>query len=46
MAREQILLDIPAEYENNIFGGLDVHLKKIERNLKKNLTLMKESSNI
>lgn len=33
MAREQILLDIPAEYENNIFGGLDVHLKKIERNL-------------
>lgn len=33
MAREQILLDIPAEYENNIFGGLDVHLKKIEKNL-------------
>ena len=33
MAREQILLDIPAEYENNIFGGLDVHLKKIERSL-------------
>ena len=33
MAREQILLDIPAEYENNIFGGLDAHLKKIERNL-------------
>ncbi len=33
MAHEQILLDIPAEYENNIFGGLDVHLKKIERNL-------------
>ena len=32
MAREQILLDIPAEYEN-IFGGLDVHLKKIEKNL-------------
>ena len=33
MAREQVLLDIPAEYENNIFGGLDAHLKKIERNL-------------
>ncbi len=33
MAREQIILDIPASHENNIFGGLDIHLKKIERAL-------------
>lgn len=30
MAQEQIILDIPASHENNIFGGLDRHLKKIE----------------
>lgn len=33
MAQEQIILDIPGEHEHNIFGGLDVHLKKIERTL-------------
>lgn len=33
MAQEQIILDIPASHENNIFGGLDIHLKKIERAL-------------
>lgn len=33
MAQEQIILDIPASHENNIFGGLDRHLKKIERAL-------------
>lgn len=33
MAQSQIILDIPAEHENNIFGGLDIHLKKIERTL-------------
>lgn len=27
------ILDIPAEQERNIFGGLDCHLKKIERTL-------------
>ena len=34
MAQEQIILDIPADHENNIFGGLDAHLKKIERALR------------
>lgn len=33
MEQEQIILDIPANHENNIFGGLDAHLKKIERTL-------------
>lgn len=33
MEQEQIILDIPADHENNIFGGLDAHLKKIERTL-------------
>ncbi|MCI8963069.1 MAG: phosphate starvation-inducible protein PhoH [Eubacterium sp.] len=33
MAQEQIILNIPASHENNIFGGLDIHLKKIERAL-------------
>ncbi len=33
MAQEQKILDIPAIHENNIFGGLDAHLKKIERTL-------------
>lgn len=33
MAREQIIIDIPADHETNIFGGLDTHLKKIERAL-------------
>lgn len=33
MAQEQKILDIPAMHENNIFGGLDANLKKIERSL-------------
>lgn len=33
MAQEEKILDIPVSHENNIFGGLDAHLKKIERNL-------------
>lgn len=33
MAQEERILDIPAVHENNIFGGLDAHLKKIERTL-------------
>ncbi|MCM1244278.1 MAG: PhoH family protein [Roseburia sp.] len=33
MAQEEKILDIPAPHENNIFGGLDAHLKKIERTL-------------
>ncbi len=33
MAQEQRILEIPAGHENNIFGGLDAHLKKIERHL-------------
>lgn len=28
---QEILLDIPAEHERNIFGGLDCHVKKIEK---------------
>ena len=30
---EEILLDIPVEHERNIFGGLDCHVKKIEKTL-------------
>lgn len=33
MTQETLILDIPAEHENNIFGGLDTYLKKIERTL-------------
>lgn len=29
--RQELLLDIPAEHERNIFGGLDCHVKKIEK---------------
>ena len=29
----EIVLDIPVEHERNIFGGLDLFLKKIERSL-------------
>ena len=39
MAQEQIVLDIPAGHENNIFGGLDAHLKKIERTLQVEVVL-------
>ncbi len=37
--RLEIILDIPAQHENNIFGGLDVHLKKIERTLQVDVIL-------
>ncbi|MCR5796942.1 PhoH family protein [Eubacterium xylanophilum] len=30
---EQIVVDIPSEHLSNIFGGLDSHIKKIEKNL-------------
>lgn len=33
MAQEEKIIDIPVSHENNIFGGLDAHLKKIERTL-------------
>ena len=39
MAQEQIVLDIPASHENNIFGRLDAHLKKIERTLQVEVVL-------
>ena len=34
MGKQEIILDIPAEHERNIFGGLDCHVKKIEKTLK------------
>ncbi len=33
MAQEEKIIDIPVSHENNIFGGLDAHLKKVERTL-------------
>ncbi len=33
MEQEEMILDIPAEHEKNIFGGLDSHLKRIEQAL-------------
>ena len=33
MEQQELILDIPMEHEQNIFGGLDVFLKKIERTL-------------
>ena len=33
MENQEIILDIPAEHERNIFGGLDCHVKKIEKTL-------------
>ena len=33
MENGEIVLDIPVEHERNIFGGLDLFLKKIERSL-------------
>ena len=33
MENKEIVLDIPVEHERNIFGGLDLFLKKIERSL-------------
>ncbi len=39
MTQEPLILDIPARHENNIFGGLDTYLKKIERALGVDVTL-------
>lgn len=39
MKNHEIVLDIPVEHERNIFGGLDCHLKKIERTLDVNVIL-------
>ena len=33
MENRELVLDIPVEHERNIFGGLDLFLKKIERSL-------------
>ena len=33
MEQQELILDIPMEHEQNIFGGLDIFLKKIERTL-------------
>jgi phosphate starvation-inducible PhoH-like protein len=37
MENQEIILDIPAEHERNIFGGLDCHVKKIEKTLHVNV---------
>ena len=39
MENHEITLDIPAEHERNLFGGLDCHVKKIERTLQVNVIL-------
>lgn len=39
MTQEPLILDIPVRHENNIFGGLDTYLKKIERALGVEVTL-------
>lgn len=36
---QEIILDIPVEHEKNIFGGLDCHVKKMERALQVNIVL-------
>jgi phosphate starvation-inducible PhoH-like protein len=46
MAQEQKILNIPAIHENNIFGGLDVHLKKIEKCLGVEVVLRDDSLKI
>lgn len=33
MENQELILDIPAEHERNIFGRLDCHIKKIEKTL-------------
>ncbi len=33
----EVVIDIPVEHERNIFGGLDCHIKKIERTLLVNI---------
>ncbi len=37
MENQEIILDIPAEHEKNIFGGLDCFVKKIEKTLQVNV---------
>jgi len=39
MENHEVILDIPVEHERNLFGGLDCHLKKIERTLQVNVIL-------
>ena len=39
MENHEVILDIPVEHERNLFGGLDCHVKKIERTLQVNVIL-------
>ena len=39
MENHEAILDIPVEHEKNIFGGLDCHVKKIERSLQVSVIL-------
>lgn len=39
MENQEIILDIPVEHEQNIFGGLDCFVKKIEKTLQVNVIL-------
>ena len=45
-AHQEIILEIPVEHEKNVFGGLDCHVKKIERALKVDIVLRDESVKI
>ena len=40
MEKQEITLEIPVEHERNIFGGLDCHIKKIEKVLLDFLVIM------
>lgn len=39
MEKHEVSIDIPIEHERNIFGGLDCHIKKIEKTLRVNVIL-------
>lgn len=39
MESHEMILDIPVEHEKNMFGGLDCHIKKIERTLQVSVIL-------
>ena len=39
METHEVILEIPLEHERNLFGGLDCHVKKIERTLRVSVIL-------
>ena len=43
MSLSELMIEIPAEYEANVFGQFDVYIKKIERTLNVTVVLRGES---